>query len=217
MKKLIDIKCYWNKTFDFNMNDKDTWEGQILLEEDGWFEGIVNDPYSQYKGYRFIFGIYHPEKVIELYKYAPEEISKPLKFHGDRDAKGYDGEFSIIGLFGEQPYGNCHIITQYSELARNNIQEEVSSLEAKIKYWKDYIMYCDCKLFYDNTIAMRRVLSEIILKNHNGETFTDEEIGKIKEEFYPIQNKIIRSTVKEIKQLAKRMPFDFNCDEELPF
>lgn len=217
MKKLIDIKGYWNKTFDSSINDKDMWEGQVLLEEDGWFEGIVNDPYSQYTGDRFIFGVYHPEKVIELYKYAPEDISNPLKFHGDRDAKGYDGEFSVIGLFDEYSCGNCHIITQYSKLSRKNIQEEVSSLEAKIKYFKDYIMYCDSKLFYDNTIAMRRVLSEIILRNHNGETFTDEEIIKIKEEFYPIQDKIIRSTRKDIKQLVKQMPFEYESDEELPF
>ena len=217
MKKLIDIKGYWNTSFDLKLNDKDMWEGQILLEEDGWFEGIVKDPYSKYTGDRFIFGIYHPTKVIELYKYAPEHISNQLKFHGDRDAKGYDGEFSVIGLFGEYSCGNCHIITQYSELSRKNIQEEMSSLETKIQYWKNNDMYCDCKEFYDNTISMRKVFSEIILRQHNGETFTDEEIIKIKEEIYPIQDKIIRSTRKDIKQLAKQMPFVFSCDEKLPF
>lgn len=132
MKKLIDIKGYWNTSFDWNLNDKDMWEGQILLEEDGWFEGIVKDPYSQYTGDRFIFGIYHPEKVIDLYKYAPEDVSSPFRFHGDRDVKGYDGVFSVYGLFGETPYGNCHIITQYAKSETDNHIQDVNLLEKKL-------------------------------------------------------------------------------------
>jgi len=39
-------------------------EGQILLQDDGWFEGIVVDPSSSYTEDRFIFDVYYLEKVV---------------------------------------------------------------------------------------------------------------------------------------------------------
>ena len=91
MTKLNDIKGYWDATYSYDFNDINMWEGQILLEEDGWFEGIVVDPKSSYTKDRFIFGVYHPDKVIELFKFTPVSVSNPFVFHGKRDAKGYDG------------------------------------------------------------------------------------------------------------------------------
>lgn len=41
MGKLNDIKGYWNMSGGWDFNDNDMWEGRIILEEDGWFEGIV--------------------------------------------------------------------------------------------------------------------------------------------------------------------------------
>ena len=66
MSKLVDIKGYWNMSGGYDFNDNDMWEGKLLLEDDGWFEGIVNDPTSPYTGDRMVFGIYHPTKIIEL-------------------------------------------------------------------------------------------------------------------------------------------------------
>ena len=67
MSKLVDIKGYWNefnikdyinKSCGNDFNDNDMWEGKLLLEDDGWFEGIVVDPFSSYIENRFVFGIY---------------------------------------------------------------------------------------------------------------------------------------------------------------
>ena len=59
MAKLMDIKGYWDMSGSFNFNDNDMWEGKILLNDDGWFEGIVVDPNSSYTEDRFIFGVYY--------------------------------------------------------------------------------------------------------------------------------------------------------------
>ena len=45
MAKLIDIKGYWNMANDWTFDEKNVWQGQILLQEDGWFEGVVVDPH----------------------------------------------------------------------------------------------------------------------------------------------------------------------------
>lgn len=219
MGKLNDIKGYWDMSYNYDFNDNDMWEGKILLEEDGWFEGIVVDPNSSYKEDRFIFGVYHPTKVIELFKFTPINISSPFVFHGKRDAKGYEGQFETIGLFGPTPCGVSHIITQDAELTRGNIDLEVQELQAKIQRYKDSIMDEIGKSFYDNSIAMRNSMCQIILRNYEGRGFTAEESQQIMEECQPVNDRVMQSTTEEVKRLVKTMPnvsFEDN-DDDLPF
>ena len=63
-----------------DFNDTDMWEGKLLLEDDCWLVGIVNDSSSPYTGDRFVFGINHPTKVIELLKVSPSKVSDPFVF-----------------------------------------------------------------------------------------------------------------------------------------
>lgn len=218
MGKLNDIKGYWDMSYNYDFNDNDMWEGKILLEEDGWFEGIVVDPNSSYKEDRFIFGVYHPTKVIELFKFTPINISSPFVFHGKRDAKGYEGQFETIGLFGPTPCGVSHIITQDAELTRGNIDLEVQELQAKIQRYKDSIMDEIGKSFYDNSIAMRNSMCQIILRNYEGRGFTAEESEKIMEECQPVNDRVAQATVEEAKRLVKTMPKNsFSDDDDLPF
>lgn len=63
----MDIKGYWNMFYGYDFNDRDMWEGQILLSDVGWFEGIVVDPNSFYTEDRFIFGVYYPGKVVNYF------------------------------------------------------------------------------------------------------------------------------------------------------
>jgi len=218
MSKLNDIKGYWDMSYGYNFNETDMWEGKILLEEDGWFEGIVVDPNSSYKEDRFIFGVYHPTKVIELFKFTPIDVSSPFVFHGKRDAKGYEGQFEAIGLFGSMPCGVSHIITQDAELNRGNVELEVKELQAKIKRYKESIMDEAGKSFYDNSIAMRNSMCQIILRNYEGRGFTQDEGEKIMEECQPVNERVTKATSDEVKRLVKTMPkSSFLDDDDLPF
>lgn len=218
MAKLMDIKGYWNMSYGYNFNDNDMWEGQILLQDDGWFEGIVVDPNSSYTEDRFIFGVYYPEKVVELFKFTPLNISAPFVFHGIRDAKGYEGQFETIGLFGTMPCGNSHIITQYAEVARGNVNEEAKVLEAKIQRYKSSIMDKSGQEFYDNTIAIRKTMTQSVLKDYEGQGFTSEEIDELREEFEPVVERVIQTTKEDVKRLVKKMQKkSFDEDEDLPF
>lgn len=217
MAKLNDIKGYWTRG-DYNFNDKDMWEGKILLHEDGWFEGIVVDPHSSYAEDRFIFGVYHPDKVIELFKLTPLTVSSPFVFHGSRDAKGYDGVFEIIGLLGATPYGVSHIITQDAEMVRGNVDDEINTLEARIQRYKDSIMDETCTEFYNGYVAIRKHFPEIILRNYEGRGFTTEETQNMMEDLAPVNERTIQRTEEEVKKLVKQMPKDlFGEDDVLPF
>lgn len=218
MKRLNDIKGYWDMSYGYRFNDRDMWEGKILLEDDGWFEGLVVDPNSSYKEGRFVFGVYHPEKTIELYKFTPISVSSPFVFHGNRDAKGYDGQFEAIGIFGSEPCGVSHIITQDAELARGDVSEEAAELEARIQDYKDTTMDDVCRTFYNNSVAMRNSLCKIILRNYEGTGFSDEEIEAIMEECQPINQRVLEETAETakvyVKEKSKNIDFD---DEDLPF
>lgn len=185
MGKLNDIKSYWNMSGGYDFNDNDMWEGKIILEEDGWFEGIVQDPNSSYKGDRMVFGIYHPEKAIELLKIAPISVSAPFVFRGQRDAKGYEGNFSTIGIFGEMPVGVSFITTQDVEhlvevgdlTAKNrNIEAEKEDLLKRLEAFKKVDSF---KELYEQALVMRTQMSEVQSINDRDEKAMVEEGKKL--------------------------------------
>lgn len=214
MKKLMDIKGYWNFAGDYSFNDNEMWEGKILLDEDGWFEGIANDPNSGYTKDRLIFGVYHPGKIIELVKVSPKVVSDPFVFRGKRDVKGYDGKLSVIGLCGEMDCGVCHIITQYAEDEKNNdrnIEEEIKDLLKRIEAFKATSDYDD---LYNYSYNMKDALSEVALRQYEKRPFSPEEAQKIIEKTQPVEEKVVTSTLDGIKKLIKKGD---NLETDLPF
>ena len=74
------------------------------------------------------------------------------------------------------------------------------------------------KEFYENSIAIKRTMVESILRNYEGRGFTQEEIDELKEEFEPVNDRVMHSTEEEVRKLVKKMPdFMFDDDYELPF
>ena len=220
MKKLNDIKGYWDMSYTYSFNDNDMWEGKILLEDDGWFEGIVVDPNSSYKEGRFVFGVYYPEKTIELFKFTPVSVSAPFVFHGRRDVKGYAGQFETIQLFGPSPCGVSHIITQDAELARGNVRGEAAELEMQIAYYKSHVMDDIGRSFYNNSIAMRNSLCQIVLRNYLGTGFTGEEMVSIMDECGPVNRRVLEETAEAAKVYVKDKISNnsYNdMDKDLPF
>ena len=192
MNKLIEIKGFWKTRRKEDYNDKNMWEGKLLLEEDGWFEGIVIDPESQYKGNRFIFGIYHENKIIELLKISPENVSNPFVFRCQKNRKEYEGIFSVIDTYDEYPCGESKIITNEIDYLKEkqNIETEKERLLNKINSFKEENDY---KELYENILNIRSNLSEYVLRKYKGDKFTKKEI----EEYLEPNNE------KDAKKLVK--------------
>ena len=213
MTKIKDIKGYWDVTFSKEFNDIDFWEGKILLDDDGWFEGIVVDPNSPYTKDRFIFGVYHEGKVMELFKFAPTEITSPFVFHAKKEKDSYEGTFDVIGIFGSTPYGACRINTKDLEL---NTEEEIEKLKDRIDKYKKESMDMVCENFYGNTIDMKNSMIKIILKNYEGSEYTEEEKDEIINECAPVNERVETLTTEHVKRLVMEIDFDED-DDDLPF
>ncbi len=224
MSKIMNITGYWNMDWSGQYNEKDMWEGKILLEEDGWFEGLVVDPYSSYKEDRFVFGVYFPDKFIKLYKMTPLNISSPFVFSAFKEKDEYNGNFDVIGMFGTRPYGATSITT---EPILKDVDEEITTLkERKEKYINEVMDYTN-KEFYGNSLDMRNSMCKILLANYEGRKFSTEEVNEIMEECQPVNQRVFDSTLDEIfgrvdslveemsdeeKQAFKKM-----MEEDLPF
>lgn len=218
MTRLMDIKGYWDMSSGDDFNDQNRWEGQILLHDDGFFEGIVIDPNSSYTEDRFVFGAYFPGRVLELFKFTPISVTSPFVFYGERDAKGYGGHFKSIGLFGSVPCGTSFITTQNVEMTRESVAEETKNLENRIQRYKENIMDDIGREFYDNTIATRKTLTQTILRNYEGRGFTLEEYEELRREFEPINERVMQKTDEAAKKLVKQKPILLTDeDDDLPF
>ncbi len=207
MSRLMDIKGYWNEHSP-NFNEMDMWEGKLLLDDNGWFEGIVRDSNSSYTGDRMIFGTYYPTAAIELLKVSPPNVSDPFVFRGNRDAKGYDGEFSVLGIWGEIPFGVSHIITQDVELAKDNgytdddrdIDKEIVELLEKIAAFKAKGYNRE---LYENTLAAKEQIAKVVLARYarsNGWFLSDEDIAELRASLKEVDAKTRKDTMEAVKK-----------------
>lgn len=212
MAQLNDIKGYWNHSAVWNsdgtiygyecnldFNELNIWEGQLILHEDGWFEGIVNDPHSAYTNDRFIFGAYFPDMTIELLKVSPSEVSFPLVYRGKRDAKGYDGPLTVLDLSGEKLYGNSHIIT------RESIKQDNQELQAKINAWKQSMVNNEFISLYNDIAQKRSEFCAIIKREYIEQKFSGDE------------KEILTHTKEDPKKLSKLFIPVEDDDDNLPF
>ena len=196
MAKLMDIEG-WDVYYASGLN-RYLWKGKILLDDNGWFEGIVVNPNKDI----FVFGVYHPEKLIELCKLTPNNDNKPLVFHGKRDArvhgkrdaKDYTGTIEIIGLSLSIPCGVFCMNTQYAEAVRENTEAETSELKTRIQRYKQTIMDEEKNIMY-----------QIILRIYKEREFTPEESQQIEEEFQPVNDRFT-AAIQEAKKHVKTIP-----------
>lgn len=199
MSKLYNIKGYWNMGKKPFFIDDQSWTGQILLDEDGWFEGVVQDTNSL-RVDRFVFGVYGPEKGIELHKLVPLTLSDPFIFHGIKEEEGYEGEFEAIHLFGSKPVGVSRI--QTDEVLSDNLEQDIQVLKNRIQSFKDDVLEHSAKDLYINSLAMRNAMCKIILGNFDGKLYTRNEMEELMAECKPINDKVVDQTVEEAKRLV---------------
>ena len=223
MSKLVDIKGDWEMSIGYSFNNNGMWEGKLILEDDGWFEGIVNDLTSPYTGDRMIFGIYHPNKIIELFKVSPANVSDPFVFRGQRTAIGYEGYFSVLGDYEEKYCGSSNLITQhvnslkemnYVEVADRDTESEKKELAKRIAVFKQND---DFEELYKNIVAIRTYLTEYVLRKYNGETFTKEQIIEF---LNPVSRNVEEDMGNTGKSLVRKLLNNFDSDDdddELPF
>ena len=190
MTEIHRIKCSWNSNGEMEFAPFDTWEGKILLEEDGWFEGIVRD-YGDKKD-SFVFGVFKQDKGIELHKIGPMGIDKPVLFHGIRKMNGsYEGSYEDDGAAQREFQGSSRIETE--EIFNSTFLAEAKDVENRIKRFKDPVQ-SEVMENYRKMREKRTIACEMLSRYFDGEpydTYLDAMNSK-KEEGFPFGEELAR-------------------------
>lgn len=120
---LKDISGYWEHSYNSHCH---LYKGTIMVQQDGWFEGFIKEQNltTEKNEIGFVFGVYVPSKLIELFYCRGDFISR---FRCENDAHNYRGTYSSIGPYMEIPGGECKITLEsptYSEeevISKTNI------------------------------------------------------------------------------------------------
>lgn len=211
---LMNIQGYWDINFHKSFNIKEKWEGRILLEEDGWFEGIVNEPKGKYKGDKFVFGIYYPDKTIELFKFAPVKKSAQFVYHCNKTSHPYFGNIEAIDpVGGPFTVADGLIITN---IVNYSITTRQLELEEKIKNYKDNSMDEIGRNFYMKFKSIRSSLAKYVLLKYNKNISTGDS-KQLFNDFVPnyslIKNEMANSVINNYSNNAKRLILNNSFEE----
>lgn len=170
MTELYAIQGRWNPEGYMKFNEKDKWTGYILLEDDGWFEGIVINKETPYQD-DFVFGFFKPEKGIELIKVSSSNSAQPLTFHGKKTDDGYDGSFETQGQSKRTFLGSSRITA--AEEFDNDFVCTAKYIEKKIDMFKTDATankYYYIKA-YEDMREKRRIAEEMLSRYFNGGSY----------------------------------------------
>lgn len=134
MDKLYEIKIYFDRNGTNDYTEKDQEKGQFILQEDGWFEGLIKDPYQENASSHFIFGAYFPDEEIELYEIDSQNFHT-LRYKSQTKKGFYEGKITMETLTTSKKYAEFLISTEEIE-EEKNLKNSTEILKSQIDSWK---------------------------------------------------------------------------------
>jgi len=173
MAMLYDVKTFWNEKDEWDFTDDRMWTGEIIKQEDGWFEGIAKDKNSEE---RFIYGVYGPEEFFYLWFLNSKGAEGSLYYKSVAEPdEGYYGDVTLLDTSGIEvaKIGNCHFIIQ------KNKKQDISNLLKKIDNWK-HEMFDDerINLYESCEFDRKKIVEAAYLENTYRLTLEQREVIK---------------------------------------
>jgi len=129
------------------------YKGEVALDSEGWFEGLVHTPGVEDKEY-FVCGVFHPGKAIVIYKFSSKESGiSPMTFVGETAEYGFTGENRTCCF---------QILTQEDTL------EDAMVIDLRVVEWKSQMGKLNHS-FYDDCYQNRQETSRRCLENYRRE------------------------------------------------
>lgn len=150
-------------------NDEESLIGNILIDEDGWTEGIVREKNNSDAQKRFIFGIFHRTKAIQLYcinASTPIEIQKFYAIKHFYLDTSYKGQTSLLTYSVEDVIGKCDISSSSLEKDPRDMDTEKDEFIEMIEKWKNCALKGEGKAIYSKYLEDKDKLSKKVLDKY---------------------------------------------------
>lgn len=167
--ELYDINCHFNDDNSYHFADQDKWEGQFILHEDGWFEGMLNDKDT------YILGIYSKDNIIELLKVNPSFMNYSQIYRGNLYSINYceKQKSNYLGMHGKMNPNNEELVGNCSFSIKEAEKQNTKVLKSRIKSFKEknYELLKKINILYKNNLLRRKNLIELLNTMYGEETF----------------------------------------------
>ena len=134
-RQILEIKGYYNSSSEYEFNDSNSWTGQILLNDDLTFEGIVVDKGKNDD--RLITGTLIDYQGISLIKFNLLGFD-PCSFYGFSDGEQILGLFDAMTPFRVITCGTCKILLSTSEKDKDfeaHLEERLASFRSQMDHF----------------------------------------------------------------------------------
>lgn len=148
------------------------FDGKLLVNDDGWIEGVLNSPNKNLK--IFVFGFSYNEIVIELFGLTLSNNNMTLDFHVEKQFDEYNGQVLAIKEKSQQLYGLCSLVTKRQELFSDS---EVDKLEEEKERFKNN-MDLYGKALYIGTIKNKDIIIKSIIDDYNANLEMKKQLKK---------------------------------------
>lgn len=157
MFDIFDVKCRKSSCSGNDCIDRENiWNGQIVVDESGYFEGLATVPYSGVCVERFIFGCYKNEGIT-LYKFEPTNKGVRTRYDGHLFESSFPSDFCVCTNDEAVATGNVTL-----EVLR--VPEKELNIMYRIDNWK--------RVFFDNdTNQLYEELSLEIMREKDGKNY----------------------------------------------
>ena len=207
MPILYNVRGYWRENRGTNFKSKDYWDGKMLLQDDGWFEGIAHDPESSYTGDRFIFGVCHETDIMEIYKFCPLAIASPFVYSISRRDDALRGDVFWLRDQHLYPFGDALISRSQVDPERVDVNSEIKELEESIEEYKDEKLDEPLQVCYDRIKELKDCIIKLRVIREKGHLISFEDS---KELFGKFESVYTNSATSLANSLLKSYNRDLN-------
>ncbi len=153
-----------------NEEEKSDFTGNILLEKNGWFEGLVKSKKDDL--IYFIFGGYFKDKTIKFFKINPQNYSTEM-VEGEKHGKIYECSNYIskhrINLYT----GKIKVTVKKENKKENSALKELIKGDI-ISLYKESLDSLPC---YEEIINIKDYFLESIIYDYNQDVFTEDQLN----------------------------------------
>ena len=178
MPKLMHLYCTYQEDNPFVYTRELSCEGKMILEDDGWFEGLLDNQERGDLRKNLIFGYYYPNKEIDLYRIMTKSILRPPHhYKGNIVGNRFEGPI----MMGNVDWGNGYLCFTEESYSNDKLLNEIAH---QIDDYKYICLVGSLRYLYQNMYSEREKRQKELESQSEPNNEFNEEVSLLKKKKY---------------------------------